>query len=89
MLAWDFTDSSFHPSIELKATTPARLTSMEFLVSSAASRQQLLAAGDDMGTLHIFEMPRNLVKAVHREEDFMKSFLDREIQVRRAISNSQ
>lgn len=56
---------------------------MEFLQSSATnSRQQLLAAGDDAGTLHIFEMPRNLVRPVHKEELIMQQFLDRENQVR-------
>ena len=80
MLVWDFTDSSFRPSIELQATTPARLTSMEFLISNT-TRQQLLAAGDDVGTLHIFEIPRNLVRPVHKEETVMQLFLEREQQV--------
>ena len=80
ILVWDFTDSSFHPSIELKATH-AKITSMEIYTSSHA-RHQLLAVGDEAGTLHIYEMPRNLTKAVHKEESIMLKFLERETQVR-------
>jgi len=79
ILAWDFTDSSFRPSIELKATH-AKITAMEFLQTSTNSRQQLLSIGDDTGTLHIFEVPRNLVRPVHREETVMSLFLERENQ---------
>jgi hypothetical protein len=55
---------------------------MEFLASSNInSRQQLLAVGDESGTLHIFEIPRNITRTVHREEAIMSKFLDRELQV--------
>jgi hypothetical protein len=61
-MAWDFSDSSFRPSVILKATH-TKLTSMEFLTGSNLSmKHQLLAAGDETGTLHIFEMPRNLIR---------------------------
>jgi dynein intermediate chain 3, axonemal len=86
LMAWDFTDSSYRPSIELKATH-TRITSMEFLNSSTGatatmfSRQQLLAVGDEGGTLHIFEVPRNITRPVHNEEDIMRKFLDRELKV--------
>ncbi len=100
ILVWDFTDSGFRPSIELKATH-AKITSMEILsgnstgttaggaggnnnaLNNAAlnTRMQLLAVGDDVGTLHIFEMPRNLIKPVHREDAIMLKFLEREAQV--------
>jgi len=79
IMAWDFTDSSFRPSIELKATH-AKITSMEFLQSSANARQQLLSIGDETGTLHVFEMPRNLIRPVHKEETVMSLFLEREKQ---------
>lgn len=80
ILVWDFTDSSFRPSIELKATH-SKITSMEFLSSATASRLQLLAVGDDVGTLHIFEVPRNLTRPVHKEDTIMAKFLERELQV--------
>lgn len=83
LMAWDFTDSSYRPSVEMKATH-TRITSMEFLSSSNInSRQQLLAVGDESGTLHIFEIPRSITRTVHREEAIMSKFLDRELQVNR------
>jgi WD40 repeat protein len=80
LLVWDFTDSSYRPSIELKATH-TKITSMEFLSSNISSRQQLLAVGDESGTLHIFEIPRNIARSVPREETIMNNFIDRELKV--------
>lgn len=80
LMAWDFTDSSYRPSVEMKATH-TKITSMEFLSSNINSRQQLLAVGDESGTLHIFEIPRNITRSVHREEAIMSKFLDRELKV--------
>jgi hypothetical protein len=82
VMVWDFTDTSFRPSIVLKAAH-FKITSMEFLKSSSSSaKQQLLAAGDESGTLHIFEMPKSLVKPAHKEAIIMSAFLDREREVR-------
>jgi dynein intermediate chain 3, axonemal len=86
LFGWDFTDSSYKPFMELKATH-SRITSMEFLVgSSGSNRQQLLAVGDETGTLHVFETPRTLAKPIHKEDTVMKLFLDREYQVVAKIS---
>ncbi|CAM9257627.1 unnamed protein product, partial [Ectocarpus fasciculatus] len=78
LLVWDFTDSSVRPSSDLKAMH-TQITSMEFLRGHATQRQQLLAVGDETGTLHIFELPRNVAKPIHREESVMKKFIDREV----------
>jgi hypothetical protein len=78
MMVWDFTDSSYRPSIELKAT-PSKITTMEFLISPPNAKHQLLAVGVDIGTLHVFELPRNLAKRVPNEETIMKRFLEREL----------
>jgi hypothetical protein len=84
-MAWDFSDSSFRPSIVLKATH-SKLTSMEFLTGNTLSlKHQLLAAGDETGTLHIFEMPRSLVRPAHKEAALMSAFLDREREVRTTV----
>mmetsp|Transcript_7006 Transcript_7006/g.6284 ORF Transcript_7006/g.6284 Transcript_7006/m.6284 type:complete len:769 (-) Transcript_7006:8-2314(-) len=85
--AWDFTDSSFRPSLELKATH-SKITSMEYLTSSINLRQQLLAVGDETGTLHVFELPRNLVRPIHKEETVMSMFLDRENQRNKFVKES-
>lgn len=79
ILVWDFTDSSFRCSIELKATH-SKITSMEFLNSTASARFQMLAVGDEIGTLHVFEVPRNLTRPVHNEVAIMQKFLEREHQ---------
>ena len=79
VMAWDFTDMSYKPSLPLKATQ-ARITSMQYLLDENRSRQQLLAVGDETGTLHIFELPRLLHRAVHSEEAVMDKFLERELQ---------
>ena len=79
ILVWDFTDTSFKHSIELHATH-AKITSMEFLNSNTNNKQQLVAVGDELGTLHVFELPRNLIKPIHREDVLMTTFLDREKQ---------
>lgn len=76
LFVWDFTDSSYRPSIELKATH-TKITAMEFLPSSH-SRQQLLAVGDESGTLHIFEVARTITRPINREEAIMSTFLERE-----------
>jgi hypothetical protein len=80
IMVWDFTDTGFKPSIELKATH-SKITSMELLSTQGQTRFQMLAVGDEAGTLHIFEMPRNLIKPVHKEEVIMLKFLERELQV--------
>ncbi|CAM9205516.1 unnamed protein product, partial [Heterosigma akashiwo] len=88
---WDFTDSSYHPSVTAQ-TAPNRITSMEFLPPPPAAaagtsldkapplgKQQLLAVGDAHGNLHVFEMPRNLWRPVPNELGLMEAFLRREI----------
>ena len=73
---WDFSDTSSKPSLELKATHE-KIASMEFM-PGATSRQQLVAIGDDVGTTHVYEVPRSLIRPVVREEEIMRAFLDKE-----------
>ena len=89
ILVWDFTDSSYKPSIELKATH-TNISSIEFLTSAAATtvKNQLLALGTDQGVLHVFEVPPSLSRAVNREESFMQSFVDREMDRINSIDHS-
>ncbi|GMI04564.1 hypothetical protein TrLO_g114 [Triparma laevis f. longispina] len=76
---WDFTDSSYKPSATLM-TTPSRITSMEFLTGkTATAKQQLLAIGDVVGSLHVFDVPRNLWKPVTNERNIIHNFFNREI----------
>lgn len=83
VLAWDFTDSSYKASIELKATH-TNISSIEFLTSTtsttaATAKNQLLALGTDQGVLHVFEVPPSLSRAVNKEESLMQNFADREM----------
>ena len=73
---WDFSDTSSKPSLELKATHE-RISSVEFM-PGATSRQQLVAIGDDVGTTHVYELPRTLCRPVVNEEKIMRAFLDKE-----------
>ncbi|KAJ3291525.1 WD repeat-containing protein 63 [Borealophlyctis nickersoniae] len=43
------------------------------------THHQFIAAGDDEGTLHILEVPRNLTKPSKNEKSFVRAFFDREI----------
>ena len=71
---WDLLDRSHEPSMTV-AVTPAEVTSMEFQVSTT---RQLLAVGDDQGTVHVMEVPRNLRRAAANEKTFAANFFSRE-----------
>ncbi|CAM9348428.1 unnamed protein product [Hapterophycus canaliculatus] len=82
MDVWDFTDSSFTPSVTLMSS-PSRITSMEFLkpkgAGAAKLKQQLLTIGDAAGNLHVYDVPQNLWRPLANEKAIMSNFLEREI----------
>ncbi|CAM9831714.1 unnamed protein product [Scytosiphon promiscuus] len=84
MDVWDFSDSSFTPSVTLMSS-PSRITSMEFLKPKAAGaaklKQQLLTVGDAAGNLHVYDVPQNLWRPLANEKAIMSHFLEREIKV--------
>ena len=51
------------------------------------SSQQFIAAGDDEGTLHILEAPRNLIRPLKNEGLLVGTFFDRE--VKRSLFSSE
>jgi len=76
---WDLTNTSYSPFLTL-ILTPSPITSMEFLSNGDANKQrssQLLAVGDKLGSLHIFEMPQKLSKSHRKEMEAMNFFLER------------
>mmetsp|Transcript_15965 Transcript_15965/g.37684 ORF Transcript_15965/g.37684 Transcript_15965/m.37684 type:complete len:844 (+) Transcript_15965:19-2550(+) len=73
---WDLLDRSDQPSMSVDIASSA-ITSLEFW-SESKTHQQLLAVGDEHGTLHIMEMPRNLRRPTGHEENVMRSYYDRE-----------
>ena len=69
---WDFLDRTHEPSMSVDNITSASVTSMSF---HASGTKQLLAVGDDQGTVHVMEVPRNLRRAANKEKDFTLNFL--------------
>lgn len=72
---WDFIESCYSPCTTF-SLIPNRIISMRFL-ERVEKDSQFLALGDNIGTLHIFDIPRNLVRAYPQEYDTMFNFLER------------
>jgi len=71
---WDLNDRSHEPSMTVSAT-PVAVTSMDFHTSA---NRQMLAVGDEQGTVHVVEVPRNLRRAANNEKQFAQNFFVRE-----------
>merc|ERR1711988_1569459 len=56
--------------------TSAAVTSMQF---QSSINRQLLAVGDDQGTVHVMEVPRILRRAANNEKTFTITFFEREV----------
>lgn len=80
---WDFTEICHSPSATLQLI-PSSIVSMEFIVSEEGI--QMLAIGDKVGSLHVFDLARNLTRCYPREIDSMEKFLDREAQLQSTMS---
>ncbi|KAI8817694.1 WD40-repeat-containing domain protein [Fimicolochytrium jonesii] len=77
---WDLLDRSHSPSFVQNVTGSAiSYMSIRQYPSKSLTSNQFVAAGDDEGTLHILEVPRNLIKPTKNETTFVRSFLDREV----------
>ena len=74
---WDFLDRSHEASMFSTVSSNA-ITSLEFFPDPHVS--QMLAVGDSTGTLHIMELPRNLLRQQPNEQAIMKAFFEREIE---------
>jgi len=75
---WDLVDRSHEPNMSVNVSSAA-VTSIEFGKPDKSGRQ-LLAVGDDLGALHILEMPRTLRRSTPNEAAVVSSFIDREVQ---------
>ena len=71
---WDLNDRTHEPSVSVTATSAA-VASMEFQTSA---QRQMLAVGDDQGTVRVMEVPRNLRRAANNELKFATNFFSRE-----------
>jgi len=72
---WDLIDRSHEPSMTVNITAAA-ITSMQF---QSSMNRQLLAVGDDQGTVHVMEVPRILRRASANEKTFTNTFFEREV----------
>lgn len=74
---WDLLDRSHEPSL-VHNVGPAAISAIEFW-GDAAGSLQLLAVGDQHGTLHVLEVPRALRRASPHEAQVVQTLLDREL----------
>lgn len=76
---WDLLDKSHLPS-SVQNVSSVGISSMAIKQYSGKGQtnHQFIAAGDDEGTLHILEIPRNLIKPSKNEKAAVKSFFERE-----------
>merc|ERR1719401_760359 len=74
---WDFNDQSNKASLSDSATSMS-ISSMTFLKHGDLQGDQKLAIGDVQGQLHVYSIPKNLVRQVGREVASFQKFLERE-----------
>jgi len=72
---WDLLDKSHEPFLTQNVTPVPVLAIYPYQISG---KQQLLAAGDEVGTLHIMEVPWNLRHASSNELSIVENYLERE-----------
>uniref|UniRef100_A0A7M6DQP7 WD repeat-containing protein 63 n=3 Tax=Clytia hemisphaerica TaxID=252671 RepID=A0A7M6DQP7_9CNID len=72
---WDLLDKSHEPFLTQNVSPVPIITVSPFQMSP---KQQLLAAGDEVGTLHVMEVPWNLRYATTNELHAFEHYLDRE-----------
>ncbi|KAJ3169656.1 WD repeat-containing protein 63 [Geranomyces variabilis] len=77
---WDLLDRSHSPSsVQNISGTAISYMAIRQYPGKSLAHNQFIAAGDDEGTLHILEVPRNLTKPSKNEKAFVRGFFDREV----------
>ncbi|CAF3614114.1 unnamed protein product [Adineta steineri] len=76
---WDLIDRTHAPSISQSISNTA-LTYLS--IKTISSKQQLLAAGDSNGTVHILEIPQSLRQPINQELQVVTNYLQRETERR-------
>ncbi|UJR25204.1 hypothetical protein I4U23_006556 [Adineta vaga] len=72
---WDIIDRTHAPSISQSISN----TAVTYLsIRTISSKQQLLAAGDSNGTLHILEVPQSLRQPINQELQVVTNYFTRE-----------
>ncbi|KAJ3272283.1 WD repeat-containing protein 63 [Terramyces sp. JEL0728] len=75
---WDLLDKTHSPATVQNVTTSA-ISSIEIKQYAGKGSPQFIAIGDDAGTLHILETPKNLQKMTKNEKLVISTYFDREI----------
>ncbi|KAJ3414206.1 WD repeat-containing protein 63 [Chytridiales sp. JEL 0842] len=75
---WDLLDRSNLPTSVQNVSSTA-VSFMSVRQYPGKNGIQFIAAGDDEGTLHILEIPKNLTRPSKNEKSIVKTFFDREV----------
>ncbi|KAJ1568341.1 WD repeat-containing protein 63 [Nowakowskiella sp. JEL0078] len=76
---WDLVDRS-HVASCVQNVSSIAISSMSIHhYGKFHTYHQFIAAGDDQGTLHILEVPRNLIRQTKNEKSIVRTFFDREV----------
>lgn len=76
---WDLLDKTHEPSLT-QSVSPAPITNI--YPYQVTQKQQLLAVGDNAGTLHILEIPWSLRQSTPGEMNGMANYIEREVKRR-------
>nr|KAG5698305.1 hypothetical protein BaRGS_017007 [Batillaria attramentaria] len=76
---WDLLDKTHEPSLT-QSVSPAPITNI--FPYQVTQKQQLLAVGDNSGTLHILEIPWSLRQATPGEFNAFTNYIEREVKRR-------
>ncbi|KAJ3305744.1 WD repeat-containing protein 63 [Kappamyces sp. JEL0829] len=74
---WDLLDKT-HSATTVQTVATSAISSINIRQYPGKSAQQFIAVGDDAGTLHILETPRNLQKITKNEKHVIQTYFDRE-----------
>ncbi|OUM60331.1 hypothetical protein PIROE2DRAFT_46349, partial [Piromyces sp. E2] len=76
---WDLIDrSNAATSCQNISSTGVTFLTIHQYKNKNRTNRQFLASGDDDGTLHVIEIPKNLTKIKRNEKSLMKNFFERE-----------
>ncbi|KAJ3375105.1 WD repeat-containing protein 63 [Allomyces arbusculus] len=77
---WDILDRSHQASqVQAVSSTAVSAINVQTYYSKGHPTHQFIAIGDDDGTVHVLEVPRNIFRPAKNEKAFMRALLDREI----------
>ncbi|KAI9217425.1 WD40-repeat-containing domain protein [Blastocladiella britannica] len=77
---WDVLDRTHAPSqVQAVCSTSVTAISVQSYYSKGNPTHQFIGVGDDDGTVHVLEVPRNIFRPGKNEKAIIRALLDREI----------